>query len=181
MLPDSKRYHRPSEGRTCDAHTRLVDSISKKRRQPRKNMVKNPEIPFDAHSGQGIIYLACPYSHPDYEIRVTRFRAVTEVAARLIEKGCIIFSPVTMTHPIDLVMAGDKETMGSDFWVEFDQAFMRACSSLVILTLPGWQESNGIKREMEFFIENKKDIYLIDNSDLLNIKKIAPMPSKKIA
>jgi Domain of unknown function (DUF1937) len=53
-----------------------------------------------------------------------------------------------MTHPIDLRMKYDP---GSEFWVSFDEAFMVYCKRLLILKLPGWDSSSGIRREIEFF------------------------------
>lgn len=98
-----------------------------------------------------IVYLACPYSKGNATIRLARFNAATHVAAKLIENRLVVFSPITMTHPIDLVLATDGETLGSEYWIEFDLSFMQMCSRLSILTLPGWQESSGIQREIEFF------------------------------
>jgi hypothetical protein len=98
-----------------------------------------------------IVYLACPYSHPSMDERVARFEASARAAAHLIHQGIFVYSPITMTHPIDLVMAEEGDTMGSDYWCDFDEAFMRVSSEMVILTLPGWRESRGIRRESAFF------------------------------
>jgi Domain of unknown function (DUF1937) len=104
-----------------------------------------------------IIYIAGPYSNnapadvklnASMEKRVARFNAVTEVARCLIEKGELIYSPLTMTHPIDIRM---KQDPGSAFWVTFDEAFMKHCGRILVLKLPGWNESSGVKREIEFF------------------------------
>lgn len=109
-----------------------------------------------------IIYLACPYSHSSMEVRVDRFEKSAEAAAFLIHQGMFVYSPITMTHPIDLVMAAEDETMGSDYWVDFDEAFMEVCSEMIILTLPGWRESRGIARECEFFRKCKKPIRYLE-------------------
>jgi hypothetical protein len=113
-------------------------------------------------SGDGpvIIYLAGPYSN-DAPIdrsrdasagkRVARFNAVTDVARQLIEQSEIVFSPLTMTHPIDLRM---KHNPGSSFWITFDEAFMEQCQRLIVLKLPGWDASSGVDREIQFFHEN---------------------------
>lgn len=98
-----------------------------------------------------IVYLACPYSSHSMEVRVGRFEASAHAAAHLIHQGMFVYSPITMTHPIDLVMAEDGDTMGSDYWCDFDEAFMRVCTEMIILTLPGWGESRGIRREAAFF------------------------------
>lgn len=101
-----------------------------------------------------IVYLACPYSNPNADVRLARFNAATHVAAKLIERGLIVFSPITMTHPIDLILAAEGDTLGSEYWVEFDISFMQACSEIRILTLPGWRESQGVRREIAFFEEH---------------------------
>lgn len=98
-----------------------------------------------------IVYLAAPYTDPDPGVRLDRFHKVTEVAARMIERGELVYSPLTMTHPIDLVLAEDGATMGSNYWVRYDEAFMSFCTKIVVLKLPGWQASSGVKREIEFF------------------------------
>jgi hypothetical protein len=105
-----------------------------------------------------IVYLACPYSHASMAVRIERFEASAHAAAELIRQQKFVYSPITMTHPIDLVLAEEGGTMGSDYWCDFDEAFMEACSEMVVLTIPGWQESRGIKREIRFFRDRGKPI-----------------------
>lgn len=88
-----------------------------------------------------IIYLACPYSHESMDVRIRRFEASAHAAAELIRRGMFVYSPITMTHPIDLVLAEEGGTMGSDYWCDFDEAFMHACSEMIILTVAGWEAS----------------------------------------
>jgi hypothetical protein len=109
-------------------------------------------------SARNVIYLACPYTDPDPAIRKARFEAATAVAAELIRSGHIVYSPITMTHPIDMVLAGASNTLGSDYWVAFDEAFMEMCSEMVVIRLDGWQRSNGIRREISYFTDHKKPI-----------------------
>ena len=98
-----------------------------------------------------LIYLACPYTHPTPDVRAERFHQATKAAAALIRQGYIVFSPITMTHPIDIEMAGADNTLGADFWVAFDETFMERCDVFVLLPLEGWQESKGVRREIEYF------------------------------
>lgn len=111
----------------------------------------------DSKDRAGIIYLAGPYSndapndaHKDAsaEKRIARVNAVTEIARCLIEQNEIVYSPLTMTHPIDIRM---KHNPGSAFWVRFDEAFMEHCNRMIVLKLPGWQASSGVQREIQFF------------------------------
>ena len=109
-----------------------------------------------------IVYLACPYTHPDKKVREERFQAATHAAAQLINSGLIVYSPITMTHPLDLVMGGGTETLGSEYWVAFDEAFMDFCSEMVVLQIKGWDESEGIRREIEYFLAKAKPIRFLN-------------------
>jgi hypothetical protein len=111
-----------------------------------------------------IIYLAGPYSKGSPETRQARFLALTQVAARLIEQKLVVYSPITMTHPIDLFLAREGGTLGSDFWVEFDERFMDRCSSIYVVMLPGWDVSSGVQREIEYFAKRGINAEHIDPS-----------------
>jgi hypothetical protein len=113
-----------------------------------------------------IIYLACPYTDSDRLLRLWRFEMATAAAATLIKRGYIVFSPITMTHPIDVVLAGSDNTLGSDYWVKFDEAFMSMCSEMVILNIDGWDRSSGIKREIEFFRNAGKPVSFMAPSEV---------------
>ncbi|MBV8588966.1 MAG: DUF1937 family protein [Acetobacteraceae bacterium] len=110
----------------------------------------------------GILYLAGPYTHPDSEVRKRRYIAITDVAAQLVARGHIVFSPLTMTHPIDRVLAREHETLGSDYWVKFDESFMEVCADIVVFMLDGWQFSAGVQREVLYFSERKRPVYFLD-------------------
>ena len=118
-----------------------------------------------------IIYVGGPYSNnapisggpSSAAKRVARFNAVTELARQLIEEGKFVYSPLTMTHPIDIRMKHDP---GSDFWVDFDETFMEHCSSMMVLMLPGWDESSGLKREIKFFESRKLPVEYLEPSEV---------------
>jgi len=109
-----------------------------------------------------ITYLACPYTHERSEIRTERFEAANKAAAFLIRRGYVVFSPITMTHPIDMLLAGQHATLGTEYWTEFDEAFMEVCSEMAVLQLSGWQESSGVQRELLFFQRRARPIWFLD-------------------
>lgn len=108
----------------------------------------------DVSDASPIVYLASPYSKGNSQTRLARFNAVTHVAAKMIKDGSIVFSPITMTHPIDLILSTENSVLDSNFWVRFDENFMRHCGIFRILTLPGWEISRGVQRETEYFLSN---------------------------
>lgn len=91
------------------------------------------------------IYLAGPYSHPDSLVREQRFTMLNKVAAILMAQKDIVFSPISMTHPIATEC---NLPLGWDFWEANDRAFIEWCDVLVVAKLPGWKESAGVEKEI---------------------------------
>ena len=94
---------------------------------------------------KSLVYLACPYTHPDPSVREARFRAVTRAAAVLMREGVHVFSPITHTHPV--LLAGDLPCVW-EYWEEYDRAFLDACRALVVLQEDGWEQSTGVRAEV---------------------------------
>ncbi|WP_395607859.1 DUF1937 family protein [Pseudomonas sp. B22129] len=97
------------------------------------------------------IFLACPYSHADAAVVQERFIACNAVAAGIIEAGHAVFSQVSMSHPINQAFAGKDSTAVGKLWAPVDAVFMELLEELIVLDLPGWELSGGIKREIAFF------------------------------
>lgn len=97
------------------------------------------------------IYLAGPYSHPDPTVRQRRFEQLNRYAARLMEAGIPMFSPISHSHPIADHMVEDR---GHDFWMAMDLPILRHAAGLLVLTLEGWQESRGVGDEFTFAVDH---------------------------
>lgn len=93
-----------------------------------------------------IAYLASPYSHPEIDVRVKRYHAVCRAAAELIKQGVLVFSPIAHSHPIAVRfnLDGSFET-----WRDMSLEMLRRCDRLILLKLPGWEESKGMAAEIE--------------------------------
>ena len=94
-----------------------------------------------------LTYLAIPYSHHDPAIRQLRFDQVNRVAARLINEGHLIFSPISHSHHI---AAEHGLHCGWEFWRRHDEFFLAVSSRLLILKLDGWDKSMGVMAEIAF-------------------------------
>lgn len=99
----------------------------------------------DVMSERQLTYLAVPYSHPDREVRHARFVAANRVAGILMQRGHLVFSPISHTHPIAEECDLPK---GWDFWGAFDHAYLSASKLLIVLCIDGWTESVGVTAEM---------------------------------
>lgn len=92
-----------------------------------------------------LVYLAVPYSHPDPAVRKQRFEAANRAAGKLMKEGHHVFSPISHTHPI--AEACDLP-LGWDYWQAFDRAYLTHCHKIVVLKIPGWQESKRVAGEL---------------------------------
>lgn len=97
------------------------------------------------------IFLACPYSHADADVVQQRFVACNRVAAQIMEAGDAVFSQVTMSHPINLVLTKTEKAAIGKMWAPVDALYLNLMEELIILDLEGWDKSAGIQREIEFY------------------------------
>ena len=93
------------------------------------------------------LYLACPYTHDDPAVREYRFRMATLKAAELISEGNIVFSPLTMTVPMEK-MAGLPQTFS--YWKRLNFAFIDWCEEMRILNIEGVENSEGVQGEIQY-------------------------------
>lgn len=102
-----------------------------------------------------MIYLASPYSHPDPAVRRQRFEAVCRYAASLMAAGLHVHSPIAHAHAI--AAAGDLPT-GWDYWHALDRWYVERCDEVWVLTLPGWEDSKGVKAEIDIALSLGKPV-----------------------
>ena len=90
-------------------------------------------------------YLASPYSKHPLGPEIA-YRNVCQKAAEAFKAGLLVFSPIAHTHSI--ATYGELE-LGFEFWSSFDHAMLSAAVGMIILTDDGWQESAGIRAEIQ--------------------------------
>lgn len=108
----------------------------------------------------GLHYLASPYSHPNPIIRNQRFDAACKAAAKLMQAGYVVFSPIAHSHPIEQHFGGQIESF--DFWMKQDLAVLAASCRLMVLTLDGWEQSRGVAAELEYARKNAIPISFVE-------------------
>ena len=94
-----------------------------------------------------VFYLASPYTHPDPLVRDERYRAAKQATEYLIQQGLCVFSPIAYCHCLSL-----HGKLGGDWtaWRDFDKSFLSRCDELLILIIPGWRHSVGVRAEISF-------------------------------
>lgn len=107
----------------------------------------------------GLCYLATPYSKYTGGIECA-FIDASKLAARLLKAGIKVYSPIAHTHP--LARYGNIDPFDHAIWMPFDEAMMDAADALIVAHMSGWDESYGIKHEIEFFQTAGKPIFDLD-------------------
>jgi len=124
----------------------------------------SPFFLYNRSMKKKLAYLATPYSSNDWAVKENRFDKVNEVAAKLIQRGEIIFSPISMAHPI----AKAGELPGNwEFWDKFDRAYLECCYKIYVLKLNGWEESKGVQAEIKIAEELGLEIEYLDYEEVI--------------
>ena len=113
-----------------------------------------------------IEYLAIPYSDPDPEVMDYRAEVSDKVCADLMNKGRIIFAPISSCHHVAKKYEMPRDW---DFWKRVDTEFIRASKRFLIVTLPGWEESTGVTAEIKIAKEAGIPIEHIDPKPYLAV------------
>ena len=93
-------------------------------------------------------YVATPYSLFPGGLNAAH-DAACQMTARLIDQGWPVFSPIAHTHHVSHYMRHDPRDAA--FWIKVNRGPMEAAAGIIIATMPGWGQSEGVLLEREFF------------------------------
>lgn len=94
-----------------------------------------------------LVYLAAPYTDPDPVLRKSRVELANIAAAKLMQEGLVVFSPITHGHSIADHLP-PSVLCDHDFWMRQCLPMVERADLLVILPLYDWQHSAGIAKEI---------------------------------
>lgn len=93
-----------------------------------------------------MIYLASPYTHENKEIEELRFREICRVAADLIYRGMIIYSPIAHCHPIAKT---NNLSTSYKYWKIHNIDMLHLAKKLMVCKMEGWEGSVGVQNEIQ--------------------------------
>ena len=110
---------------------------------------------------KGFYYFAHPYTCRDErnnfisEGEEANFQLCNQRAARLMEAGYNIYSPISHTHSIHRASPVFLARHEHEMWYKLDLEFISKTQFDGIILAPGWEKSKGCKMERdEFFRKN---------------------------
>lgn len=108
------------------------------------------------------IYLASPYTHQDPNVLKIREKQISEIGYVLMKHGYNLFCPITQSHrlaDVAHVVLGHEECM------RVDLAFLEKADELFVVKLHGWDESRGVREEIQFAKQHGIPITYINGTD----------------
>lgn len=106
-----------------------------------------------------MIYLASPYSHKSADVMYNRYLTALRVTATLMRGGQHIFSPIVHCHHMAVQHAMPRDF---EFWMKYDKHMIDISSGIIVLAIPGWQQSRGVTAELAYADEIVKAVSFID-------------------
>lgn len=107
----------------------------------------------------GFWYVATPYTKYPDGINAA-FSEACRVTAFLIKSGLPVFSPIAHTHPV--ATHSDLDPLDYTIWQPADQPLVDAAQGIIVVRMPGWEASTGIRYEIEEFRKAGKPVLFMD-------------------
>lgn len=97
-----------------------------------------------SQEAEKILYIASPYKHPDEKVVEARAKQVAEVTAQITYNfETVAFSPIVYSHYLKDFIPGPVD------WYKMDLVYLRKCFMMLVVQIPGWEESYGVSLERD--------------------------------
>jgi hypothetical protein len=116
-----------------------------------------------AARGWRLAYVSSPFSKFDGG-HWRAFVAAARSTASLLRLGVHAYSPIVHGYP--LCMYGGIKAVNHEFWMDADRPMMELAQGMIVLTLPGWEVSEGVIEEIKAFTVAGKPIVHVKPEDL---------------
>lgn len=117
-----------------------------------------------------MIYIACPFRHPNHKVRIERVETANRYAYRILRSGHPCFSPLSHSYPIE--MMGNEwppdgyDMIPDEMWMRVDISILQHCEQVHVLMIDGWKESVGVGKEIAFAISRGIPILYVEKSNI---------------
>lgn len=118
------------------------------------------EVNFWIHETVAMIYLAGPYAHATKEGREVNFRMHEAVAVKMLRAGFHPYSPIVHWHAAAEVY---ELPIQSSFWCGHNRVMI--AHSTEVWVLPGWENSEGTKTEIDAARQYKIPVRFLERGD----------------
>lgn len=93
-----------------------------------------------------MIYLASPYTSPDTQKQIQRYKLARQAHDHLTAANVPVFSPIMIGH--EMTKRGFRRDHA--WWMQWCLQFLRQSNALYVLTIEDWDVSKGVAEEVRF-------------------------------
>lgn len=110
-----------------------------------------------------LFYLASPYTkyvhgHED------AFYRVKLVTAALLRHQIAVWAPIVYSHQFCL----DGLPVEAEHWMFLDEEMVKVCDGCIVYMMQGWDESDGVRHELDLFNKARKPVEYLGESVPIN-------------
>jgi len=88
-------------------------------------------------------YIAAPYWSSNEVSRTTRRQLTIQYSMMLTSMGILNYSPLLYSEKYK------NKKVTENYWLTHGKIMVKACNLMIVLMLPGWEDSSGIKGEIK--------------------------------
>lgn len=100
-----------------------------------------------------LIFISTPYGN--CEDKVARLKAITQYSGKLMVEGNHVICPMSM----GLALAKETELPTcTEWWLSWTINLLSRCDKMIVLCFDKWDESVGVKREIDFALNNNIEV-----------------------
>lgn len=100
-------------------------------------------------------YLASPFTMPSRTAHIenARFKHVRRAAAELLAKGEPVYSPIVFGYAVEDYLSKSNVYVPAlkisyATWMNLARQMISGCGRVYVLTIPGWEDSKGLREEV---------------------------------
>lgn len=123
-----------------------------------------------------LAYLATPYWHKEPAVRAARAIAADIIYAQLVTERIPVFGPITSCSKVRGLLPANFESWA----VEYDLLILAHCNQIILPIMPGYNTSTGVRREVEYAIQNNIEILPLDVKSRLMREEYPWPPNNQI-
>lgn len=117
-----------------------------------------------------IVYLSAPYSSDLKAEQEGRYNDLLELQGILLEAGVNCVNPLANTVPAAKYMK--NMNLGYDDYLKNDLVILDRCDELLVLALPGWTRSEGVKKEIAFALARQLPVTVIEKDEMYKLPNV---------
>lgn len=102
-----------------------------------------------------MIFVACPFWSDDEEVREGRRQKAIAYSMMLVRQGVLNYCPLLYSERFK------KTKVPESYWLNHDLCMLKSCDVVHVLCFPGWEESKGVKKEIQAAEELGKKVEYI--------------------